>query len=117
MLCHPALLVLMQENLRSFQLSSKSAFMARRKLVETTEQLKGRRLLAVLDRSLHACVGWSQKDLAKQLDISPASIAKFETGELRINADKKEELLRLFKKPALTSSTLQFLYRLSLTRN
>ena len=72
--------------------------MSRRKLAETPEQVKERRLFAVLVRSLRACAGWSQKELAQQLGISPASIAKLETGELRINADKKEELLQLFKK-------------------
>ena len=72
--------------------------MSRKKLVETAEQVKERRSLAVLIRSLRACAGWSQKELALQLDLSPASIAKLETGELRLNAEKKEELLQLFKK-------------------
>jgi ribosome-binding protein aMBF1 (putative translation factor) len=68
--------------------------MSRRKLAETAEQVKDGRLLAVLVRSLRACAGWSQKELALQLDLSPASIAKLETGELRLNSEMMNSAMK-----------------------
>jgi transcriptional regulator with XRE-family HTH domain len=72
--------------------------MSRPRIPETPEQQLERRSLAVLVRTLRACVGWSQKDLAEQLGLSIAAIAKLELGIMRLNLEKRQELLDLFEK-------------------
>ena len=71
--------------------------MSRPKIPETPEQLQERRTFAVLVRTFRGAVGWSQQELADQLDLSTASIAKLELGIMRLAPENKAALLKLMK--------------------
>ena len=74
-----------------------SYHMSRPKIPETPEQLQERRTFAVLVRTFRGAVGWSQQDLADQLGLSKASIAKLELGIMRLTPENKSALLKLMK--------------------
>ena len=71
--------------------------MSRPKIPETLEQLQERRTFAVLVRTFRGAVGWSQQELADQLGLSKASIAKLELGIMRLTPENKKALLKLMK--------------------
>ena len=71
---------------------------SRPKIPETPEQIAERRSLAVLIRAVRGALGWSQKDLADQLMLSIASIAKLELALMRLTPKNHAALLELFKK-------------------
>lgn len=71
--------------------------MSRPKIPETPEQLQERITFAVLVRTFRGAVGWSQLELAEQLGLSKASIAKLELGIMRLTPENKAALLKLMK--------------------
>ena len=71
--------------------------MSRPKIPETPEQLRERVTFAVLVRTFRGAVGWSQLELAEQLGLSKASIAKLELGIMRLTPENKAALLELMK--------------------
>jgi len=71
--------------------------MSRPKIPETPEQLQERKTFAVLVRTFRGAVGWSQQELADQLGLSKASIAKLELGIMRLTTENKSALLKLMK--------------------
>ena len=71
--------------------------MSRPKIPETSEQLYERRAFAVAVRMFRGAVGWSQQDLADQLGLSKASIAKLELGIMRLAPENKTALQKLIK--------------------
>ena len=71
--------------------------MSRPKIPETPEQLQERRTFSVLVRTFRGAVGWSQQELADQLSLSKASIAKLELGIMRLTPENKSALLKLMK--------------------
>ena len=71
--------------------------MSRPKIPETPEQLQERKTFAVLVRTFRGAVGWSQQELADQLGLSKASIAKLELGIMRLTPENKTALLKLMK--------------------
>ena len=72
--------------------------MSRPRIPETPDQVMERRSLAVLVRAMRAALGWSQKDLADQLGLSIASIAKLELSLMRLTPENRLTLLNLFEK-------------------
>ena len=48
-------------------------------------------------RTFRGALGWSQQDLADQLGLSKASIAKLELGIMRLTPENKSALLKLMK--------------------
>lgn len=71
--------------------------MSRPKIPETPEQLYERKAFSVLVRMFRGAVGWSQQDLADQLGLSKASIAKLELGIMRLSPENKSALHKLIK--------------------
>jgi len=69
--------------------------MSRPKIDETPEQAHERRTFAVLVRMFRGAVGWSQQDLADQLGLSKASIAKLELGKMRLVPENHAALINL----------------------
>ena len=69
--------------------------MGRPKIIETPVQLRERRWLAVLVRTLRAVVGWSQEDLTVRLGWNRSSLTKYENGQTRLSLDKQETLMAL----------------------
>jgi transcriptional regulator with XRE-family HTH domain len=59
--------------------------------------LQQRKTFAVLVRTFRGAVGWSQQELADQLGLSKASIAKLELGIMRLTPENKAALLKLMK--------------------
>ena len=74
-----------------------SYHMSRPKIPETPEQLYERKAFSVLVRMFRGAVGWSQQDLADQLGLSKASIAKLELGIMRLSPENKAALQKLIK--------------------
>lgn len=77
---------------------------SRPKIPETAEQIAERRSLAVLSRAVRGALGWSQKDLADQLKLSIAAIAKLELAMMRLSPENRAALLDLFKKSGVNYS-------------
>ena len=71
--------------------------MSRPKIPETPEHLQERKTFAVLVRTFRGAVGWSQQELADQLRLSKASIAKLELGIMRLTPENRKALLKLMK--------------------
>lgn len=69
--------------------------MSRPKIPETCEQAHERRTFAVLVRMFRGAVGWSQQDLADQLGLSKASVAKLELGKMRLVPENHSALINL----------------------
>ncbi|MFK3650401.1 helix-turn-helix domain-containing protein [Lysobacter enzymogenes] len=53
-------------------------------------------------RSLRQGRGWSQEKLSFELDVSPATVSKWETGSIEPNLRHLETFLRLFAKDGMT---------------
>jgi len=71
--------------------------MSRPKIPETPQQAHERRAFAVLVRMFRGVVGWSQQELADQLGLSKASIAKLELGTMRFSPENNVALVRLMR--------------------
>ena len=69
--------------------------MSRPKIPETPEQVHERRTFAILVRMFRGAVGWSQQDLADQLGLSKASVAKLELGTMRFAPENQAALINL----------------------
>ena len=84
--------------------------MSRPKIPETPEELYERKAFAVMVRMFRGAVGWSQQELADQLGLSKASIAKLELGIMRLAPENKASLQKIIKetgvKWGLSSGTL-----------
>ena len=78
--------------------------MSRPRIEETPKQQMERRNLAVMVRTARAALGWSQKDLADQLGLSIAAIAKLELGMMRLAPENKAALIKLFENTGIRSS-------------
>lgn len=70
--------------------------MGRKKILETDEQIRDRKRLAVLIRVLRATLGLSQRDLSIMTGLSFSSVAKLEYGDIRLSAEKLNELFSIF---------------------
>ena len=71
-------------------------FMGRNKIVETEEQIRERKRLAVMLRVLRATLGLSQRDLSLITGLSFSAVAKLEYGDIRLNPEKLRDLLAVF---------------------
>ena len=71
--------------------------MARPKIIDTPEQIKDRKVLAILVRTLRASLGWSQRDLAQKLGLTNTAIAKVETALIRLLPENQARLLEVFE--------------------
>lgn len=71
--------------------------MSRPKRPEDPEKIMERRVFAVLVRTLRASLGWSQKDVAEQLGLSVAAVAKLELSNMRLTPENHAALIRLFE--------------------
>ncbi len=69
--------------------------MSRPKIPETPEQAHERRTFAIMVRMFRGAVGWSQQDLADQLGLSKASVAKLELGTMRFAPQNQAALVNL----------------------
>ena len=69
--------------------------MGRPKIVETPAQIRERRELAVIVRTLRGVVGWSQQDVADRLGWERTSLTKFETGQMRPSRPRQDALMAL----------------------
>ncbi|MEH6419411.1 helix-turn-helix domain-containing protein [Pseudomonas sp. CGJS7] len=53
-------------------------------------------------RSLRKTRGWSQEKLSFELDVSPATVSKWETGRIEPNLRQLERFLRIFARDGMT---------------
>jgi transcriptional regulator with XRE-family HTH domain len=75
--------------------------MSRPKRPEDPEKIMERRVFAVLVRTLRASLGWSQKDVAAQLGLSVAAVAKLELSLMRLTPDNHTALVTLFRETGI----------------
>ena len=76
--------------------------MGRSKIHETDAQIKDRKRIAILCRTMRTALGVGQRELAEEVGLSFSAIAKLERGVMRLNAEKVSKIFDVFEQAGLT---------------
>ena len=75
--------------------------MARKKTVETPEMLRERMRYAVLIRTGRAALGLSQREFGSVVGLHYSSLARFESGQMRLKSAYITRILAFFEQSGL----------------